>query len=115
MTDKPLTIELPADLIDKATAARIDLRATIEKALTDAVTQHIPTRAELYNQEKYPPASMEEKEAIVRKLLPPDRIEEALRLLHEGKRIPGLHQGFINAPDDIMDPLPESIWGDIFP
>ena len=94
MTDKQLVIDLPEDLVEKVIAANIDVRAVVEQALEDEVETHPPV------------LTMAEKEAIIRRILPPERIEGTIRLLQEGKRIPGLFAGKIWVSDDFDDLLP---------
>lgn len=93
MSDKPLVVELPEDLIEKVIAANIDVRAVVEQALTDELETHSPRPA------------MAEKEALLRRILPPERVEEAIRLIRAGKRIPDMFAGQIWVSDDFDDPL----------
>lgn len=61
-----------------------------------------------------PTMSMAEKEMRLRELLAPERLEEGLRLLREGKPIPGLHEyGAMPLGDEVMKPLPDEFWGNL--
>jgi hypothetical protein len=112
MSDKQVIIELPEELVDKANAAQIDMRAVVEKALLLELAQRQTRR--VYNHEKIVPFTMEEKREYLRKVLSPERLEAALRDLEEGIRTPGLWTGQIWVSDDFDDPLPDEFWGDLF-
>ncbi len=53
MSDKKLVVELPEDLIEKVIAAKIDVRAVVEQALTEEVETYAPV------------LTMAEKEALI--------------------------------------------------
>src|SRR5688572_12899180 len=110
MSDKQLIIELPEELLDQAAAAQIDMRAVVEKALLLELAQR--KNRYVYEHEKLVPMTMEEKRDYLRQVLPPERLDQALRDLEEGKRIPGLWEGQIWMSDDFNDPLPDEFWGD---
>jgi hypothetical protein len=99
MSDKQLIIELPEELIDQAAAARIDMRTVLEKALLLELAKR---QSALNNTNSL---SMAEKRERLRQILPPERLDEALRFLMEGKRILGLSEGGISVSDDFDDPL----------
>jgi post-segregation antitoxin (ccd killing protein) len=112
MSDKQVTIELPEELVNKAAAAQIDMRAVMEKALLLELAQR--QTKHVYNHEKLMPMTMEEKLEYLRQVLAPERLEQALRDLEDGTRTPGLWEGQIWASDDFDDPLPDEFWGDLF-
>jgi len=104
MSDKSLVLELPEELIELAEVAHIDLRQIVIRAIEQEIAEtarHItidPVQAEL---------TMAEKEAELARLLPPERLAEGLRLLHEGKPIPALFAGKITMRADFDNPLPD--------
>ena len=106
MSDKPLVVPLPEELIEAVTARHINIRAVVEKAL----------RSELDELSQWGSASLtfEQKESLLRQLLPPERLAEGLRLLNERKPIPGLLAGKGWMSEDFDDPLPDKEWGDLF-
>jgi hypothetical protein len=61
-----------------------------------------------------PENSMARKRELLRQLLPPERLKEALRLLDEGKRILALSEGQISVSSDFDEPFPDEFWGDLF-
>ena len=95
MSDKSLVLELPADLLDRAQAANLDLRQVLIEALEQKLPQSddgiLPT--------------LEEVEAALQKSM--ERIANAdpseLRIL-------GLHEGTGWVSDDFDDPLPDEFW-----
>jgi hypothetical protein len=108
MSDKQLIIELPEELIAQATAAHIDFRAVVEKAILTELNR-LPASTE---QAQWGALSLtvEEKEARLQQLLPPERLDEGLRLLREGKPIPGLMGGKAWMREDFDAPLPDEVW-----
>src|SRR5712691_284027 len=105
MSDKQLVIELPEELLKQAAAAQIDMRAVVEKALMLELAQ----RQNSINGDTEKPGtlSMAEKRELLRQMLPPERLNEALRSLDEGKRILGLLEGQIRVSNDFDEPLPD--------
>ena len=89
MSDKPLTLELPEELIGRAQAAKLDLRQVLIEAL----------------ETKLPSADDAEIEQILRKRLPEEQVAPALEALHRGERILDLHAGTMQISDDFDDPL----------
>ena len=93
MTNKLLTVTLPEVLIEQATAAQLNIRDLLEKAI----------RAELAHQK----SEFSEQETLLQRVVPANQLESALQSLHEGKRILGLSQGEVTASDDFDEPLPD--------
>lgn len=93
MSDKPLVLELPADLLDRAYTANLDLR----QLLIDALQSKL---------------SFQEDEIlhILEKRLPPEKVQAALHDVRSGKRILGLHADTIWISDDFDDELPDEFW-----
>src|SRR5258706_14218501 len=96
MTDKSLVIELPAELLNRAQAAQLDLR----QVLIDALEQKLPL----------PPddgirPTLAEVEAAYQASL--ERIAKADP---SSLRILGLREGTGSMSDDFDDPLPDEFW-----
>jgi hypothetical protein len=109
VSDKQLVITLPETLIAQAEAAHLDLQALLQRAVSDELNRQQFTYRTLH------PMTMADKEFHLRELLAPDRLEDGLRLLREGKPIPGLFaHGAPPLGDEAMKPLPDEFWGDLF-
>jgi hypothetical protein len=106
MSNKPLMLELPEELIERVVAGHIDVRAVVEKALYSELDEIAQWGSSAL--------TIKQKEALLHQLLPPGRLEEGLQLLHEGQLIPGLLGGKAWMSDDFDDPLPDEEWGDLF-
>src|SRR5437016_5200048 len=100
MSDKSLVVTLPEDLIERANAARLNMSALLEKAILTELAEQ--------------PSGLIDQEALVRQVVPPERLADSLRTLREGKRILGLSSGEVWTADDFDDPLPDEEWGDLF-
>ena len=111
MSDKPLILDVPEDLLVRAQIAHIDLRRVVIRAIEQEIAESTrqlrfePSQADL---------TLDEKEAELSRLLPPERLAEGLRLLHQGKPIPALFAGKVTMRADFDDPLPDEEWGDLF-
>jgi hypothetical protein len=105
MSNKPLVLELPEELIERAEAAHIDLRQaliqTIERELSSL--QH------------------QDGSWTVRRVPTPEAIEAQIQKSLDkmaagasGSRVLGLHAGKTWISDDFNDELPDEEWGDLF-
>jgi hypothetical protein len=93
VSDKPLILTLPEELIERAQAANLDLRQLLIETLEDRLSQ---VESDLVQ--------------IITSRLPPDRAESALQALQHGQRVLGLHAGTIWISADFDDPLPDEFW-----
>lgn len=114
MSNKQLVIELPEELIAQATAAQINIRAVVEQALLTELHRTAPVAGDESEQWGTEPLTLEQKETKLRQLLPPERLPEGLKLLHEGRPIPGLHGGKLWISEDFDVPLSDETWDDLF-
>lgn len=105
MSDKVITLEIPETLANNAEQLGLLSRERVIAWLQSEVMRSAQHQIE---------PTLIEKEAELAQLLPPERLAEGLRLLHEGKPIPGLFAGKITTRDDFDDPLPDDEWGDLF-
>jgi hypothetical protein len=96
MSDKSLILALPEELIERAIAAKLDLR----QVLIEALEQKLPQSDNIIS------PSLDDIEAAIQKSM--QRISSG-----RGKRrILGLHAGMLIARDDFDDPLPDEFWLD---
>lgn len=93
MSDKTFVVELPEDLLERATAAHLDLR----QLFIETLEQNLPA------------VDSEIVEIIMRRLTA-TKLNEALQSVRKGERVFGLHAGAITVSDDFDDPLPDSFW-----
>lgn len=93
MTDKSLILTLPAELLDRANAANLDLRQLLLETL----------------EEKLPHFESDILE-ILKARLPAENVEAALNALQQGQRILGLHAGTFWMSDDFDAELPNEFW-----
>jgi hypothetical protein len=94
MSDKSLILALPEELIERASAAKLDLR----QVLIEALKQKLPQSDEAIS------PSLDEIEAA---------IQNSMQRISLGKgdtRILGLHAGLLVANNDFDDPLPDEFW-----
>lgn len=94
MSDKSFTLVLPEELIERAQAAKLDLR----QVLIEALEQKLPPQDEGIK------PSLEEIEAA---------IQASIQRIASGEadlRILGLHAGTTWVSDDFDDPLPDEFW-----
>jgi len=93
MSDTPLVLALPDDLLERASAADLDLRQVLIEAL----------------EHRLPPPK-DEVSRILALRLPAAQVEAAQNTLRNGERILGLHAGTITIRGDFDDPLPDEFW-----
>lgn len=101
MSDKPLTITLPEELIDQALAAQLDLRGIVEHAILMAL--HHPVEA-----------NVTVVSATVGRNLPPDQPLTTGQAIPSNQRIPSLHAAHLTLSAEALAPLPDETWGDLF-
>jgi len=114
MSDVILTIRVPQELVDQINATHFP----IETFFIQSVQRELQ-RERAFDLSKVwhnppPVLTTPEKEAELAKLLSPERLPEALRLLREGKPILGLFAGKITMSDDFDAELPDEEWGNLF-
>lgn len=103
MRDKPLTIEIPEDLLNRAQLAHIDVRRTLIEALEEAVAAAgavVPPDAELVHRG---PSRAEIEAAI-------QESEARLASPDAARRVLGLNAGTVWISDDFDEELPDTFW-----
>jgi hypothetical protein len=107
MTTVTMTMELTPDIEKKAR----ELGILTGEHLAALIAAEVEQQSQK-NTRPVPPHI----EQILREVLAPERVEEALRMYAEGKAIPGLHARDAVPIDDeaLFSPLPDEIWGDLF-
>lgn len=106
---KKLIIELPEELVEQAALAQIDVQRIVENALRDTLLQ----QQSQVERSPFRVLTHAEKVARLHELLPPERLEDALRDLEAGRPIGSLYAGHITLTKEALEPLPEDVWGDL--
>ncbi len=99
MSDKPLLLDIPEELLAQAQAAHVDMRRIVIEALENEVR-----RSPITDTSDEIKPSLEEIEAA---------IAASMRRVASGEvelRVLGLNKGTIWVSDDFDDPLPDELW-----
>lgn len=108
MSDKPITLELPEELLARATSAQIDLRGVLIEGLVHKLQTAPPEPVPKREPFIHPPEFVEEMKAYLRDA------EDRVAAGQVSGRVIGLHPGEGWMSDDFDDPLPDEFWGDLF-
>jgi hypothetical protein len=93
MTEVAVLMKIPADLLERAQQADLDM----EQVFIEALQARLLDRTE-------------EVIAILKRRLTGAALEEALQAVQRGERVLGLHAAGFWMSDDFDDPLPDEFW-----